>query len=177
MQALRLARTTALVAQRRCLATATANHVDAGSATATASSSTHIAPVPLSNVEAHWEKLSSEQKVSLHEQLELLQQKDWKELSLDEKKAAYFVAFGPHGPRTPTSQPGDGLKILLAVTGLVGATVVLHQVVRRLGQPAPKSMSKEWQEASNERAIEQKLNPITGISSEGYSGKGFVQSK
>jgi len=23
-------------------------------------------------------------------------------------------------------------------------------------------MSKEWQEASNERAIEQKLNPITG---------------
>jgi len=47
---------------------------------------------------------------------------------------AYFVAFGPHGPRTPTSQPGDGLKILLAVTGLVGASVVLHQVVRRLGR-------------------------------------------
>ena len=89
-------------------------------------------------------------------------------------------------------------------------------------------MSKEWQEATNERAIEQKLNPISGmfletfplipaypgfayralnrllprlsvslltslpifggcndsnqpllpgITSEGYSGKGFVQSK
>lgn len=54
-------------------------------------------------------------------------------------------------------------------------------------------MSKEWQEASNERAKEQKMNPIsgklylmyfsnpytelrffTGITSEGYSGKGFV---
>jgi len=57
-------------------------------------------------------------------------------------------------------------------------------------------MTKEWQEASNERALEQKLNPITGvysafagcagylsqlflagISSEGYKGPGFVQSK
>lgn len=96
------------------------------------------------------------------------------------------MAFGPHGPRTPTSQPGDGLKIFLAVSGLVGATVVLHQAVRHFGmscfvsvccvgwrwliwlnlrasgQPAPKSMSKEWQEATNERAIEQKLNPISG---------------
>jgi len=70
------------------------------------------------------------------------------------------------------------------------------------GQSEPKTMSKEWQEASNERAIEQKLNPISGtflgfcfvsmslitlrflllffllgIASEGYSGKGFVQSK
>ena len=91
MQALRLARTSALrpvlVAQRRCLATATANHVDVGSATATAASSTHVSPIPLSNVEAHWEKLNSEQKVTLHEQLELLQRKDWKELSLDEQKA------------------------------------------------------------------------------------------
>lgn len=56
-------------------------------------------------------------------------------------------------------------------------------------------MTKEWEEATNERAREMKLNPITGtcssitplpypnnnsrhvgISSEGYSGKGFVQS-
>jgi hypothetical protein len=95
------------------------------------------------------------------------------------------VAFGPHGPRTPTSLPGDGLKILLAVVGLLGASAVLHQVIRSFGtpfflfvycaadvavwlnlhssgQPLPKSMSKEWQEATNERAIEQKLNPITG---------------
>ncbi|KIM36440.1 hypothetical protein M413DRAFT_449151 [Hebeloma cylindrosporum] len=181
MQAFRLARASgglrpALVAQRRCLATATANHVDVP-AGASAQSSTRVAPIPLSNVEAHWERLSNDEKVALHEQLELVQQKDWKELSLDEKKAAYFVAFGPHGPRTPTSQPGEGLKVFLSVAGLVGVTVILHQVIRAFGKPPPKSMSKEWQEASNERAIEQKLNPISGIASEGYSGKGFVQSK
>ena len=47
------------------------------------------------------------------------------------------MAFGPHGPRTPTSQPGDGLKIFLAVTGLIGATVVLHQAVRSFGMSFP----------------------------------------
>ena len=64
--------------------------------------------------------------------------------------------------------------------------------------PPPKTMTKEWQEASNERARELNLDPITGecscslvpsiaflaypnslpgVPSEGYSGKGFVQSK
>lgn len=31
-----------------------------------------------------------------------------------------------------------------------------------LGGTPPKTMSKEWQEASNERAKEQKMNPISG---------------
>lgn len=29
-------------------------------------------------------------------------------------------------------------------------------------QPQPKTMTKEWQEASNERARDQKMNPISG---------------
>ncbi|EDR06441.1 uncharacterized protein LACBIDRAFT_163585, partial [Laccaria bicolor S238N-H82] len=130
----------------------------------------------LSNVEAQWAKLSSEEKVAVHEQLEVLQKKDWKELSLDEKKAAYYVAFGPHGPRTPTSQPGDNLKIFLSTFALVGVAGVLFYAIRQYAAPPPKTLTKEWQEASNERALEMKLNPITGISSEGYTGKGFVQS-
>ena len=62
--------------------------------------------------------------------------------------------------------------------------------------PPPRTISKEWEEASNERALEANLDPITGenphppyrcptaaltlasgISSEGYSGKGFVTHK
>lgn len=71
-----------------------------------------------------------------------------------------------------------------------------------LAPPPPKTITREWEEASNQRALEMKLNPITGmyspfvprglisfyltgvcvflslgISSEGYSGKGFVQTK
>ncbi len=78
--ALRLARQ-----QRRCLAT-TANpaHVLAGSTSAAAPKRPVI---PLSNVEAQWEKLSSEERSSVHDQLEVLMKKNWKELSIDEKKA------------------------------------------------------------------------------------------
>ena len=146
-------------------------------------------------------------------------------------QTAYYVAFGPHGPRTPTSQPGDNFKILLSTFALVGVAGVLFFTLKQFGAcdpspppslpllgriafdacrfvaaPPPKTLTKEWQEASNERALEMKLNPITGvyfpislaplapllvvrgfwvltppitlgISSEGYTGKGFVQSK
>ncbi|KAF9532833.1 COX4, subunit IV of cytochrome c oxidase [Crepidotus variabilis] len=186
MQALRLARqsTTAVLrtttpGQRKCLATATVNHTHLGATTSSSASSSsgRIAPIPISNIEAQWEKFSSDEKISVHEQLEVLQQKDWKELSLDEKKAAYYVAFGPHGPRAPTSKPGDGLKIFLSTVALIGAAGVVFLGVLSISPPPPKTMTKEWQEASNERAKEMKLNPITGITSEGYQGKGYVQSK
>lgn len=37
-------------------------------------------------------------------------------------------------------------------------------------------MTREWQEAANERLKEYNAEPITGISSKGYKGKGQVQS-
>ncbi len=169
MQALRLARKVAvnppslLAAQRKRLATATVNQVHLNSAASSsigASTGGRIAPIPLSNIEAQWERMSSEDKLSVHEQLEALQVKDWKELSLDEKKAgkrsfliftsaphlflpagidfrvlnqnltaffsvAYYVAFGPHGPRTPTSRPGDSVKILFSTLALIAAGGIL----------------------------------------------------
>jgi len=140
-------------------------------------SSSTEAVIPLSNVEAQWEKLSTDEQLTVHQQLEEIQKKDWKTLSLTEKKAAYYVAFGPHGPRADLHPPGSVSKIIAATLVLVGAGGLLYGVSRQFGGEAPKSMSKEWQEASNERAIEMKLNPITGVSSEGYSGKGFVSSK
>ena len=33
----------------------------------------------------------------------------------------------------------------------------------RLGGAPPATMTKEWQEASNEKALEEKQNPITGL--------------
>lgn len=101
--------------------------------------------IPLSNVEAQWESMNLDDKILVQEQLEELQKRDWKGLSIDEKKAglllvrpfppnllttlsAYYVAFGPHGPRAPAGKPGDGVKIFLSVLGLVGATGVLAAV-------------------------------------------------
>jgi Cytochrome c oxidase subunit IV len=107
---------------------------------------------------------------------------------------AYYVAFGPHGPRAPTSQPGDNLKIFLATMGLVGSAFVASAIIHQWGgllfvvcptrhtcltivfvtlflsaAPPPKTMTKEWEEATNERAREMKLNPITGTCSQSLS--------
>jgi cytochrome c oxidase subunit 4 len=37
-------------------------------------------------------------------------------------------------------------------------------------------MTKEWKEAENEYVRKQNANPISGISSEGYKGKGMGAS-
>lgn len=99
------------------------------------------------------------------------------------------MAFGPHGPRAPTSAPGEGLKIFLSTLGLLGVAgavfITVHSMGMsylkninfsfftdnpffffsffvRVGAPPPKTLTKEWQEASNERAKELNLNPISG---------------
>ncbi|KAF8604633.1 cytochrome c oxidase subunit IV [Ceratobasidium sp. AG-I] len=130
--------------------------------------------VPLANVEAQWNSLTAEEQVDVHRELEELQKRDWKTLSLDEKKAAYFVAFGPHGPRTPVTPPGQTTKVILGTVGIIAAAAAAYGVIRSYGNPVPKTFEKEYQEAMNERAKEQKMNPITGITSEGYKGTGFV---
>lgn len=95
MQAFRLARprtslrTSVLV---RSLATTASPgaHVASGSSSATKAASI----IPLSNVEAQWANMSTEDKFTVHQQLDALQKKDWKELSIDEKKAgARFFFF------------------------------------------------------------------------------------
>lgn len=46
---------------------------------------------------------------------------------------AYYVAFGPHGPRAPTSAPGDNLKIFLATVALVGVGGILYLATHHFG--------------------------------------------
>ena len=49
---------------------------------------------------------------------------------------AYYVAFGPHGPRTPSSKPGDTLKVFGYTMALVGVSGVLSLVFRHFGTSA-----------------------------------------
>lgn len=57
------------------------------------SHSTSESALPLSNVEAQWAKLAKDEQVEIYRQLEGLQKKDWKALTLDEKKAGAFLKF------------------------------------------------------------------------------------
>ena len=47
--------------------------------------------IPLSNVEAQWATLSTEEQAIVHRQLAELQKRDWTSLSRDEKKAGQSV--------------------------------------------------------------------------------------
>jgi len=102
--------------------------------------------------------------------------KDWADLTLAEKKASYWIAFGPHGPRAPPP-PGEARKIFIYTTVGLGAATLVWYFVRAFARPPPRTMDKEWQEKTNEYLKEQKVEPLTGISSEGYSGPGYIQRK
>lgn len=134
-----------------------------------------IANPTLAGIEKRWEALPPQEQADLWMQLRDRMKVDWHQMTIQEKKAAYWIAFGPHGPR---SQPpkGEGLRIFIKVVQLCAVSVGVFYLIHAFAKPQPKTMSKEWQEASNEYALREKMNPLYGISSEGYEGKGFVQS-
>ena len=51
--------------------------------------------------------------------------------------AAYYVAFGPHGPRAPIDPPGSVPKIVLGVSGLLATAVALFYGIRAAGAYLP----------------------------------------
>ncbi|KAG0361884.1 cytochrome c oxidase subunit IV family [Gamsiella multidivaricata] len=136
-------------------------------------STTAASPATLQNLETRWSTLSSLEQSTLAKQLEQVQAGDWTKMTLEQKKAAYWVAFGPHGARTPLTGPNHGAKVFVGTTAVVGAAGALF-LWMRAGKEKPSTTTKEWQEASNEYARENKINPITGISSDNYKGPGFV---
>jgi cytochrome c oxidase subunit 4 len=142
---------------------------------ARAASDHAISNPTLASIEKRWEGMPPQEQAELWMQLRDRMKVDWHQMTLQEKKAAYWIAFGPHGPRAETPK-GEGMKIFLKVTQLTVASFLVFYAIHYFAKPQPKTMSKEWQEASNEYALSEKINPIHGISKEGYEGKGFVQS-
>lgn len=62
---------------------------------------------------------------------------------------AYWIAFGPHGPRA-ADPPGTNARIAWGVAVGVGASIALFALVRSFAKPAPYTMTQEYQESSNE---------------------------
>ena len=48
------------------------------------------------------------------------------------------------------SPPGEGWQIFWYTMGLTGLGVALFFVIRLFARPAPRTMTKEWQEKTNE---------------------------
>lgn len=226
MQALRLARHSAplrrSLAVRSLATTANPTHVTSSSTSVSSSTAKSPSAIPLSNIEAQWEALSKEEQVTVHQQLEALQKKDWKELSLDEKKAGMFIAlrwmrwvytycshhshhflfiaiffcrlshfisvlrgvwslWSPSSRYTTRSKSQSILSdygscrccrslvprcyrymSVILVWYIMPSAPLLTVLFYYIAPPPPRTLTKEWEEASNQRAKEQKMNPITG---------------
>ncbi|KIX08932.1 cytochrome c oxidase polypeptide 5, mitochondrial [Rhinocladiella mackenziei CBS 650.93] len=130
----------------------------------------------LAGIEKRWEAMPPQEQAELWMQLRDRMKVDWHEMTLQEKKAAWWIAFGPHGPRAETP-PGEWTKVFLYTALGLAVSGVLFVIVQSFARPPPRTMTKEWQEATNEYLKAEKSNPIYGVSSEGYTGKGHVQSK
>ncbi|PSS14809.1 hypothetical protein M430DRAFT_253121 [Amorphotheca resinae ATCC 22711] len=129
----------------------------------------------LIDIEKRWEAMPPQEQADLWMALRDRMKSNWAELTLQEKKAAYYIAFGPHGPRAQPP-PGEGWRIF-AYTGVgLLASLLIFSGIRAGARPSPGTMTKEYQEATNEYLRAQNSEPLTGISSEGYKGPGHVQS-
>ncbi|KAI0884883.1 cytochrome c oxidase subunit IV [Annulohypoxylon maeteangense] len=137
---------------------------------------THAISNPtLANIEKRWEGMPQTEQAELWMALRDRMKENWAELTLSEKKAAYWIAFGPHGPRAVPAAD-EGRKVALYTAMGVLASFVIFASARSFGGAGPGTMTKEYQEATNEYLKNQNAEPLTGLSSEGYSGKGMVQS-
>jgi cytochrome c oxidase subunit 4 len=142
----------------------------------TRSASEHaIANPTLAGIEKRWEGMPPQEQADLFMQLRDRMKVDWHEMTLQEKKAAYWIAFGSHGPRKETPK-GEGWRITSKVAQLIAVSVAVFYSTRIFARDPPHTLTKEWQEASNEYAKKEMIEPITGISSPNYEGLGYVQS-
>ncbi|KAH8781829.1 mitochondrial cytochrome c oxidase-like protein subunit V [Hyaloscypha finlandica] len=134
-----------------------------------------ISSPTLVNIEKRWEGMPPQEQADLWMALRDRMKVNWGELTVQEKKAAYYIAFGAHGPRA-LPPPGEGWKVAGYTALGVAVSFALFVAIRMGAKGTPGTMNKEYQEATNEYLKNQNSDPISGISSEGYKGKGMVQS-
>ncbi|EXJ69674.1 cytochrome c oxidase polypeptide 5, mitochondrial [Cladophialophora psammophila CBS 110553] len=130
----------------------------------------------LAGIEKRWEAMPPQEQAELWMQLRDRMKVDWNEMTLQEKKAAWWIAFGPHGPRAE-APPGEWTKVWLYTAVGLGISLAMFLLIQSFARPPPRTMTKEWQEATNEYLKSEKTNPMYGVSREGYTGPGFIQSK
>ncbi|KAI9053959.1 hypothetical protein LZ554_002903 [Drepanopeziza brunnea f. sp. 'monogermtubi'] len=129
----------------------------------------------LANIEKRWETMPPQEQADLWMALRDRMKVNWAEMTLQEKKAAYYIAFGAHGPRAEP-EPNEGWKVFGYTCAGIGVSAVLFGIIRFFAKGSPSTMNKEYQEATNEYLRAQNSEPISGLSSEGYVGPGMVQS-
>lgn len=130
----------------------------------------------LNTIELSWENLSLADQHGIHAVLQEKQRGAWTSMSLAERKAIYHISFGEYGPRERLWKAGDVRRMLVGTAIGVLSTIGLWAAFRMApGKEKPHTMTREYQEKMNAFDIEHNMDPITGINSKGYKGKGHIQ--
>ena len=120
----------------------------------------------LASIEKRWEGMPPQEQANIWMQLRDRMEQDWHHLTVQEKKAgkqsgrfdrgiqltvtlAYWIAFGNHGPRA-LPPPGENLRIFWYTMAGVGISFALFLTIRSFAGPPPRTMNKEWQQATDE---------------------------
>ncbi|KAK9378547.1 uncharacterized protein V2V93DRAFT_375947 [Kockiozyma suomiensis] len=131
-------------------------------ATPAAPASHAIATPLISNLPARWESLPVEEQVDLTVKIWERQKLSWSELTQDEKRASFYISYGPWGPRKPMHEPYDNYKILGGTIIGLAASVAAFAFARSFGGPEPVSLNRQWQEATDERFNTGLVEPFRG---------------
>lgn len=62
---------------------------------------------------------------------------------------AYWIAFGPHGPRA-LPPPGENWYVFRMTMFAIGISCVIFWGLRQMARPAPGTMNAQYQEMTNE---------------------------
>lgn len=125
---------------------------------------TSTATPAIENLESRWESLSTADQTAVIEHLQTRQLGPWSELSAAEKKALWYVSYGAWGPRKPIHPEGESRKIALSVAGVLVLAGGIFAISRALSEGLGPTMTKEWQEKSDEILKANNSNPFRGYS-------------
>ena len=86
--------------------------------------------------------MSPDEQASIQSQLAKRQEGPWTELTPEEKRAAYFVAFGEHGPRANVHPKGFYSKVMVGTVAGIAAGSALFYLIRMGGKEPPRTMTR-----------------------------------
>ena len=119
---------------------------------------------PLKNVEA-WDAILSKN--------DELQAGDWRNMSLEEKKAAHYLAWGPLPETNYEYRKAIGIRTLLTLGAAFAIYYSLFTYFR--SKKDLPTLTPEWREAMKDRMIHERMNPYTGTSAHLFTKDGIKE--
>ncbi|KAJ3279311.1 Cytochrome c oxidase subunit 5A [Borealophlyctis nickersoniae] len=123
-------------------------------------SSSNMPPITLQQIETRWPRLPEAERGAIADVLHEAQKGDWKKMSMEQKRAAYYIAYGAYGPRTGPN-PASKYKIATWTTIFVSAAITGSILWKKYVIPDLPTMTKEWKEAEAQIALERRVDPFS----------------